>query len=469
MNILKKTFWRLIAPTVLILITFVLQSPVCAEDVGPKSYYRLVQDAKDVLVISITKVDGPLFGQKATAKIEKSLKNQIRQPQIELPFFYHMWPQGSNMVGSTPPSKDITFAQGKRYLVLIQKTDLQARKNGNPLLAKTPFEVIPALQDGQSTSFDLTTNDFMLSETSDLLKISTERSADAKVKLLTALLGNANASVRADATDALADLKTKEIGELLLKTLKSDSSPIVRARIARRLQAYSGDQVTQTLINTAKLDQVPDVREAAIISLSKRGSKDAVPALIALFPNSDDHFKLIILDALQALPDANALPSLINFFNSSKDVRVKAATLDAISVIPTLDAPRFCIRVLDGKESIPVKMAAVHAVGVSGFSEFFPKLTEYISHPCSGTNAPFELLLIDALYKLGKPEMVLPVLRDYLSCSDTEIRKRSVLLMGALKLKAALPILQGQLKTEANPVVKAEVVKVIARLKSSGK
>ncbi|NTV45165.1 MAG: HEAT repeat domain-containing protein [Chlorobiales bacterium] len=429
----------------------------------------MVQEAKDVLVISVTRVDGPLFGQKASAKIEKSLKGQVRQPQIELPFFYHMWPQGSQMVGTTPPSKDIVFAHGKRYLVLIQKTNLQARKSGNPNLAKTTYEVIPIHQDGQNTFFDLSSNDFILSETADLLKISSERNSGAKVKMLTAMLASSNASVRADAADALADFNTKEIGELLLKTLKSDSNPTVRARIVRRLQAYSGDQVTQTLINTAKLDQVPGVREAAIISLSKRGSKDAVPALLALFPNSNDHFKSVILTALQALPDANALPSLINFFNSSKDVRIKAEILDAVSTIPTLDAPRFCIRVLDSKESIPVKMAAVHAIGVSGFSEFFPKLTEYISHPCSGSNTPFELLLIDALYKLGKPEMVLPVLRDYLSCSDTEIRKRSVLLMGALKLKSAIPILQGQLRSETNPAVKTDIVKVIGKLKSSGR
>jgi HEAT repeat protein len=466
MNILKKGFWKLIAPTILFLIGGI-QSPVFGQESNLKSFYQLIQEAKDILVISVARVDGPQYGQKAIAKIDKSLKGKIRQRQIELPFLYRQWPQNGRMVTSGTHSKDLSFAAGKSYLVLVQMTDTKARRAGNPLLAKTAYEPIPT---NQYALFDLAVGgDFVQWECAELLKISRERNAATRLKLLSAMLGNTNPTLRADAADAVADFNTREACDLLLKALKSDSSPLVRGRIARRLSGYTGDQVMQTLITAARLDEVSDVREAAILSLSKQGSKDAVPALLALYPNSNDKFKLLILSALQALSDPNALSSLINFFGSAKDVQTKIAILDAVSTIPTLDAPRFCIRVIDSQESVSVKMAAVHAVGASGFSELFPKLTEFISRPCTGNNRSFELLLIDALYKLGKPEMMLPVLRDYLSCSDNQIRKRAVMLMGTLKLKTAIAILQGHLKNETDSEVRAEVTNAIGRLNRTGR
>jgi hypothetical protein len=104
----------------------------------PLSWYTLIKDASDIVIIKVNHIEGKEYGKKAVVHIERSFKGTVQSDTIELPFVYASWPVGNGAFESVTETIQISFKTGERYVALIQKW----HKGSNPYAAETQYEVI---------------------------------------------------------------------------------------------------------------------------------------------------------------------------------------------------------------------------------------------------------------------------------------------------------------------------------------
>ena len=421
------------------------------------SYFTLIKRADDILIIKIARIEGEHFGEKAIAGVERSLKGNVRQDSIELPFIYESWPTGGGGMTWVEDVVPVSFEVGRRYLVLLQKPRRNGGRIGNPYTPKTEYEV---LQYPKNTYFELTPDrDIKLWEIEHLLEIGNQRDTLKKVNSLLSLLGRDNSEIRVDAVEALVDLKSKDVAGPFVSTLLHDPDASVRHSAAVGL-AYldSGTTIDDALMESARSESAKLVRSQSIYSLGIRRARKSIPFLLGLFEMSQAEIRSAILTSISRMPDSSEIPSLIRMYSLDHDYQDRHSIVEIVASINTLRAHDFASSLLDTSPSYWIKGAVMKGWADADYKDGFERIARWTSIPCPSGNKPSKegaelqsmvLPLLGAVGRLGRPDQVLMSLKGYASCDDKAIRQDAV------------RILREQVNKDISPRLRDELLKAI--------
>ncbi len=415
-----------------------------------RSYYNVVKNAEDILIIRVDSVDGEAYGQKAIAHIERSLKGKIDTDRIDLPFVYKSWPFGNGNMRMSPDIVPVSFEVGKRYVVLLQKAMWSENPNHaklrNPKEAKTEFEV---LQYPKRPFFEIAdTTDFRLWEIKQFLGITKERDTVKQAKAILRFLPNDSSFVRIDAIEALMDLRYKGPVDPLISTLKNDSDSAVRGEAAFGLGFFRDEKGIDPLLEQLRIEKNEEVVSRIIDALGMCRAKKAIPLFLSMYETGTNGMRNNILSNLMLMPDSSELPSLIKYYAS--DVLNRYPLIKIIASIPTSTAHEFSAVVLDTADNLLLKMAVIEGWMASDFKKGYGQIAKWNFTPCEGRYWPFVLQLLYAIEKLGTPDQIVPTLKRYEKCSDKTVRNQ------------VLSILKNQRKKNLSPELLEEVNRLIA-------
>ncbi|HMD13732.1 MAG TPA: hypothetical protein VKI62_03830, partial [Bacteroidota bacterium] len=168
-----------------------------------ESYYTLIKQAVDILIIRVDRIQGEKFSEKAIAHVERSLKGKIQQDSIDLPFIYKSFPIGNGNMEGVGDIVPVSFEVGKEYVVLLRKSD--TIPFGHQKIAKTEYQV---MQYFHRTFFEISdTTDHRLSEIEQMINITNEHNIINEAKSLLPFLSSDSSYLRLDAVEALVDLR----------------------------------------------------------------------------------------------------------------------------------------------------------------------------------------------------------------------------------------------------------------------
>jgi hypothetical protein len=281
-----------------------------------RSYYSLIKDAADILIIKVNRIAGEPYGEKAVAHVERSYKKNVHSDSIELPFVYSSWPTGKkNEMASVSEIIPVSFEDGKRYVVLVRKS--RQTFYDNPHAAKTEYEVVNY---PNATYFKINDDkDSRVLRIEQLLKTADENDAEAKSDSLLAMIHSNDNGKRNDAIEALIDLKSEKATDAFIAVLRNDPDSTVRYTAARGLGYLHSDSIVSVLMESLQKEKVNFVKYQIIVSLGERRAKIAAPMLLKLYETELYDNRNAILETISALGDSTVVPSLIHLFSIDQD------------------------------------------------------------------------------------------------------------------------------------------------------
>jgi hypothetical protein len=417
------------------------------------SYYTLIKDASDVVIIKVVRIEGQQYGEKAIGYVQRTLKGTIQSDSIELPFVYRSWPTEKGMV-TTSDIVPVSFEVGKRYVALLQKWHPRS-SFGDPRTAETEYEV---LNYPKRTFFEIADDeDPRLLETEQLLKIADDPDPGAGIDSLISMIHSNKKEMRIDAIEALTDIRTEDAARPFISVLRNDPDPSVRYSAALGLGYLHSDTVVSALMECLQKESAKNVRYQIIGSLGMLRAKAAAPVLLGLYETEGYDIRNAILTTISQLRDSAAVPSLIHFFSVDRDMQHRHLMAQTIASFHTFEADEFSTTLLDTTSSYWLKSAIIDGWGESGYTKGFGRIVRWASIPFdtvmrkSKSTAGIQGLVIQALHaisKLGTPEQVASILKAYSSCDDSGVRQMAFLVLRELLAKDITPELREKIEEE---------------------
>lgn len=385
------------------------------------SYYTLIKETQDILIIKVNRIEGEKYGEKAIAYVERSLKGAIHSDSIELPFVYTSWPTGKNMTESITEVVPISFLAGKRYAVFVEKWH---KTNFNPRAAEAKYEVLNYPKD---TFFEITNDkDSRMLEIERLLKIADEDGAEVKVDSLISLSHDNSTETRIDAIEALIDLKAKKAAEAFIFMLRNDPESTVRYSAALGLGYIHSDSIVNVLMECLQKEKARIPRWQLIKSLGMQRAKIAGPTLLKLYETEGYDDRNAILETVSVLGDSTEVSSLIRLFSIDQDNQHRHLMAQTIASFHTPEADEFSTALLDTSHSYWLKSAVMDGWRESDYKKGFNKIAKLVSDPCEAWNM---YPLLYTIEKLGTPEKIASTLRVYSKCNDLTARENAVRIL----------------------------------------
>jgi HEAT repeat protein len=146
----------------------------------------------------------------------------------------------------------------------------------------------------------------------------------AKEELIKALRSGER-TIRLRALLGLGALGASDTVPDVVRVLKEDPDPDLRAAAARALGAIGDPLASLALINALSSEFSP-VREQAVLALVKIGESDLVPVLTRRLHEGDDPDKINIMRLLRLIPDPALIETIRPYLESGNDeLRCEAA------------------------------------------------------------------------------------------------------------------------------------------------
>ena len=228
------------------------------------------------------------------------------------------------------------------------------------------------------------------------------RQSPAAVKLVVAMLTDADAGVRAAAAQSVAELDPAGANERLRPLLKdpapavraaaltallaipnqqikpqlltaiTDAAAAVRAVAARGLQRYR-DREVDTALAKAAADPEATVRRWAVTALAAAPSALARKSLLAAYHDPETAVRAAVAKGLQAYPnDQSVIKTLLTLLDDPKSL-VRTNTVVSLGILKeTIAVPALLARLKD--DSFTVRGQAAESLGVIGDPRLFPTL-----------------------------------------------------------------------------------------------
>jgi hypothetical protein len=399
-----------------------------------ESWYTLLKNATDVLIIKVDRIEGGKYGEKAIAHVERSFKKTVLSDSIELPFVYEGWPvgeKGFTMVSETVP---ISFESGKRYAVLIQNW----HKWLNPYAAEAKYEVIDY---PDRTFFCITDdNDPQLLEMERLLKIINESNVDVRINSLLDMTRDDGTKIRIDAIEALIEFRTPKAERTFISLLRNDPDSLVRSSAAIGLKYFRDNEVVGSLIECLSKEKSDNVKYDIIRTLGMIRTKIANPFLLGIYEKESYNIRNAILGTVSVSADSTVVPPLIHLFKYDPDRQHRHQMAQTISSFHTFEADEFSSRLLDTVESYWLKTAVMEGWTETGYTKGYDEIARWASVPCTAAKQRPKRVsdvqglmfpLLTAVKKLGTPEQIASTLKIYADCSDPVIRQRAIEILKA--------------------------------------
>ncbi|GEM_PF-2149622 len=406
------------------------------------SWYTLIKQASDIVIIKVDRIEGKKYGEKAIAHVERSFKGVVQSDSVELPFVYSTWPLGGDTMQSVSESIPIYFKTGKRYTALLQKW----HPSFNPHAAETKYEVINY---PKGCLFEITDGkNPRLLEMEQLLNAADENDAGARIDSLLSFVHSDGREVRTDAIEALIDLKAEKAAEAFVSVLRNDTDKGVRYSAAHGLGYLHSDGIVNALVECLQKEKSENVRYIIISSLGMHHAKIAAPLLLGLYESEGYNIQNEILESLPSMGDSTEVPSLLRLFLLDHDRQHRHAMVQIIASFHTSEADSFSYDVLNTEESYWLKAAVIDGWRESGYTKGFDQLVKWASVAfdpsmlLSKSQAEIQSLEIPLIYavgNLGTPQQVASTLKPFANCTDSGIRQMAVL---ALKEEMAKNISQ---------------------------
>ena len=159
-----------------------------------------------------------------------------------------------------------------------------------------------------------------------------------------------------DQTDQSADASE----DLFIQDLESSPDPEVRAEAARALQGYTSERSLRALVLAGLEDPNPDVREAALDSISEWTFEELV-ALLKDHPESD--IRQAAAAALGRMKDRRAVRPLGAALESDSAASVRAESAKALGRLGYYEAGPSLIEALEEDAAATVRESAARALG----------------------------------------------------------------------------------------------------------
>jgi HEAT repeat protein len=200
-------------------------------------------------------------------------------------------------------------------------------------------------------------------------------------------LGSADPEVRRRATAAIAEVSSREAGDLMLRAL-GDSDWRVRKEASSVAAALGPVDVLLDKLTTALFpgDNV-GLRNAVVETLASYG-RSAIPAVTRVIDRLDADGKKLAAEVLGRAQDPMALPALESLYIDA-DPNVRTAALEAIADIGTLAvdaASRMLLGALDAEDT-HLRLAALEGLNRLGIVVPWEKLRPLTGHRILGRAA----------------------------------------------------------------------------------
>jgi len=200
-------------------------------------------------------------------------------------------------------------------------------------------------------------------------------------------LGSADPEVRRRATAAIADVSSREAGDLMLRAL-GDSDWRVRKEASSVAAALGPVDVLLDKLTTALFpgDNV-GLRNAVVETLAAYG-RSAIPAVTRVLDRLDADGKKLAAEVLGRAHDPMALPALESLYTDA-DPNVRTAALEAVADIGTLAldaASRMLLGALDAEDT-HLRLAALEGLNRLGIVVPWEKLRPLTGHRILGRAA----------------------------------------------------------------------------------
>jgi len=417
----------------LLIISFFLIHSQSNAQWSAVSYYKLIKEASDIMIIKVNRIEGEEYGKKAIAKIEKSFKKTIQSDSIALPFVYKSWPTGENSYQSVSETMPVSFEVGKRYIVFLVKWH---RNNHNPHAAETEYEVINY---PKRTFFKIEEdNDPRILHIEQLLKIADQKESEARIDSFFSLIHSKYKEARIDAIEALYELKIEKAAEVFMLILRDDPDQEVRSSAALGLGYLHSDSIANTLLECLIKEKSENVKYEIISSLGMLRVKKAAPELLGLYETEGYNIRNTILSTVSRLRDSTVVPTLLHLFLIDRDRQHQRLMAEIIASFHTPQADEFSSALLDTTRNYYLKGAVMSGWAQSDYTKGFNQIVKltfnqdlYIENP-SKSKGDLQGLMFPLLYaieKLGSPDQIASVLKVFSNYSDAAIREHAVRLL----------------------------------------
>lgn len=395
------------------------------------SYFSLIKEASDILIVRVARIEGREYGEKAVASVERVLKGEMKQDSIELPFVYKSWRGENNTFVTESEVMPVSFEQGKRYLVMLIKGH---RKAFNPFSAQTEYQVINY---PKRTFFEISDdNDPHLKEVRRLLTIGKDTEESRRVDSLLVLLKSDSSDVRSDAIEALVDLKAEKATDTFIAVLRSDPNANVRYWAARALGYPHSEKILEVLLECLRKEKVGYVRYQLVRTLCARNAKTQLPMLLERYEREEYDVRNAILGTASIMGDSTNVRRLIHLFMLDGDPQHRHQIARIIARFHSSEADEFSSALLDTAERFWYKTAVMDGWSSSAYVKGFDRIARWTSVPCASQDARsradtqfLALSLVRAVGKLGSPQQIASTLKIYSSCEDNAIRQQAVRIL----------------------------------------
>lgn len=447
---------KVLKPVMLVAIVLCIFFPhVATGQTGCSSLYSLSLEAEDVLLVKITRVSGPKYGQVANAEIIESLKSSFSSKTIELPFSYREWKVGSRVIKPKQTFDEVKFVKGHQYVTLVQKSTSNASFFTNPHLAKTQYEVVPC---ETPTYFDLSksgTRKLWLIK--QYLVMESRQTELEKVSLLEKCLTHSAEDIRTDVVLALSHFAMPSVSEQIINTLKNDQSTLVRQTAANALASFHSDKIKQALIYAIRFDPSENVKIASAQSLSKYSDLHRYNQLITVYGAASYKLQEALIYGFQSSSKPEALPMLKSFYQKTPSPILQKELIVHAAKIQDYQATQFCFEAFQTSPNNYVKIAALKAISNSQITDFFFKLRPYLNNPCLKGNEKLNIELVQTLNELGDASEMLTILRDMATCPQVKLRRVAISLLIKSPQKESRLILKSLLIGENDPTLRHQI------------
>jgi len=216
---------------------------------------------------------------------------------------------------------------------------------------------------------------------------------------------DASHQVRAGALRGAILARGKDGVALLQEHLRSDDYVLFSAACQTSLE-MPGEQVTRAL--TAELNQLPaDNKILVIWTLGKRADAGGLPALFALAKKGEKTVRLEAIRALPQVPDASAVPVLVELMGDA-DTQISQAAQDGLAALPGQGADDAITAMLEGRQT-DQRLTALDLMGRRRMTKSIPALLK----AAGDADAKVRPAAIRKIGELGGPDE-LPALLDVL-------------------------------------------------------
>jgi len=289
-------------------------------------------------------------------------------------------------------------------------------------------------------------------------RLAAEGNRSAAVEIYDILRAkDASHQVRAGALRGAILTRGKGGVALLQEHLRSDDYVLFSAACQTSLE-MPGEQVTQAL--TAGLNQLPSDNQILVIwTLGKRADTSALPALFTLAKMGEKAVRLEAIRALPQIPDASAVPVLVELMGDA-DTQIGQAAQDGLASLPGQQADDAITAMLDGRQT-DQRLTALDLMGRRRMTKSIPALLK----AAGDADAKVRPAAIRKVGELGGPEE-LPALLDVLMrLKDSQDLDATERALSAVCVKTDDPQSQAGkligLLAKAQPAQKAVLLRVL--------